>query len=391
MKIQSIMPLTMCLAVTLACNELDQQKSDGASEEKEDFDWYGEYEDKDEEDEDFDWSGEYEDKDDEYEEYEDKDEEYEDKDEEYEDKDEGYEDKDEEYSDDEKEEYGDEKEESEDGGECNNSSHSGFRTVVRAGETREFILQVPASYDASNPTPLVINFHGFGGCAADYANFVGNYYGLNDLADSENFIVAYPQGVARAKGSFEWDPGDNGAESIIDNDVFFAEALTAEISDELNVDVERVYAVGYSNGGMMAYGLACSSSDLIAASGVMSGIMLGSACDQQGSTSIIHFHGVADGALPYDGSGDFQSVASVVNIWLDHNDIPTSSLVTTQRNGGDVTHDVYSGGTQGTSVELYTIHREGNEQGGHVWFTEDIDGVSPNQILWDFLSSFTLD
>ena len=113
MKIQSIMPLTMCVALTFACNDTNQQeKPDETSEEKEEFEWSGEDSDKEEE---------------------------------YSDKDEDYSEKEEEYNEDEKEEYGDEKEESEDGGECNNSSHSNFRTIVRGGETREFILHVPAS------------------------------------------------------------------------------------------------------------------------------------------------------------------------------------------------------------------------------------------------------
>ena len=44
-----------------------------------------------------------------------------------------------------------------------------------------------------------------------------------------------------------------------------------DISSKYNVDIERVYAVGYSNGGMMAYGLANYKSDLIAAVGSVSG------------------------------------------------------------------------------------------------------------------------
>ena len=283
-------------------------------------------------------------------------------------------------------------EEGEEGSEeCNNAADSNFRTIVRGSETREFILHIPSSYDSSTPTPLIINFHGFGGCATDFADTIGNYYNLNNLADSENIIVAYPQGITRAKGAPEWDPADpSSTQSITENDVLFTRELVAEVSSELNVDSDRVYATGYSNGGMMVYGLACNAADLIAAGGIMSGIMLGTACEGDEFISLIHFHGIGDDALPYDGSGDFISVEQTVDIMLSHNNIPSDSLVTTQRNGGNVVHDVYSGGSEGTSFELYTVHSEHGKEGGHVWFSEEIDGDSPNQILWDFLSTYNL-
>ena len=273
---------------------------------------------------------------------------------------------------------------------CNNSDHDGYRTVVQGSETREYIIYVPSSYDSNTPTALIINFHGFGDCAADYSMNIGDFHNLNSLADSENFLIAYPQGVTRQKGSPEWDPGDNGTQSINDNDVYFTEQLISNISNEYNIDLSRVYATGYSNGGMMSYGLACTRTDLIAAAGIMSGIMLDDTCDENESTSIIHFHGIADDVLPYDGNQEYQSISEVVNFWLDNNNIPSSNLVTTELNDGDVLKDEYTGGSENTSVVLYTINIEYEKDGGHVWFSADIEGNSPNKILWDFLSSYSL-
>lgn len=273
---------------------------------------------------------------------------------------------------------------------CQNSNHDAYRTLDRDAETREYILHIPASYDDNTATPLVLNFHGFGGCAADFAADVGEALNLNALADSENFIVAYPQGVIRTKGDTEWDPGDNGRQNINENDVYFVEQLISDISAEFNVDGSRVYATGYSNGGMMAYGLACTSSDLIAAVGIMSGVMLADDCDANEYTSVIHFHGIEDEVLPYDGNQDYQSISDIIQFWLDHNNIPASSLVTTELNDGDVVRDVYAGGTEDTDVVLYTVKNEFDKPGGHVWFSDDIDGSTPNQILWDFLSAYSL-
>ena len=120
----------------------------------------------------------------------------------------------------------------------------------------------------------MINFHGVGGNASDYAQNIGEYNGLNTTANKNNFIVVYPQAVIGPKGSTYWTPGDNGIENIRENDTYFTKELILEIASIYNLDQNRVYAVGFSNGGMMAYGLACKRPSKIAAIGIMSGIML---------------------------------------------------------------------------------------------------------------------
>ena len=272
-----------------------------------------------------------------------------------------------------------------------NSSHPMYRTIEQRLDqetvTREYILYVPANYDHNIATPLVIIYHGFGECASGYSETIGSYYGLDVLADSENFIVAYPQGAFREKGAQYWEPGDNGEQDIRVNDVYFSEQLISDISSTFNINLSRVYAAGYSNGGMMAYSLACSRGDLFAAIGIMSGTMLDESCNINQNTPIIIFHGIGDDILPYEGNQNYQSVSEVVNFWLNHNNIPSASLVTTELNGGTVVRDEYSGGNDNTCLTLYSVYEEYGKAGGHVWFSDEINGSSPNQILWDFLSS----
>lgn len=272
---------------------------------------------------------------------------------------------------------------------CTNTALEGYGTIVQGETTREYILYIPSSYNGNAPMPLVINFHGFGGCAADYATNVGTDFDFNSVADNDSFIVVYPQGVIRAKGAPEWDPGDNGIEDINSNDLYFTEQLINKLANEYNIDQTRVYATGYSNGGMMAYGLACSRSDLVAAVGIMSGVMLPDECNESAYTSIIHFHGIADEVLPFQGNQDFQPIPDVIDFWLNHNNISSSNLISTQLNEGNVVKEEYSGGNQNTSVILYTINEEHGKEGGHVWFSDEIEGEHPNQILWDFLSNYT--
>ena len=269
-------------------------------------------------------------------------------------------------------------------------SNANYAALSYNGQTRYYTLYVPESYDASQGASLVINYHGFGGEAFAHLEEVGVQFGLHYVAEAGQFIVVYPQGVERDKGAPEWDPGDNGLEDITSNDVFFTQQLIATLASNYSIDTDRVYAIGYSNGGMMAYGLACNLADQIAAVGIMSGVMLEDDCNTDFTTSVIHFHGINDDVLPYTGNSDYQSIDSIVDFWLDHNQIPSSSLNQSNLENGAVLLEEWTGGSEGTAYTLYTINEENGSPGGHVWFSAAIDGRSPNQILWDFLSAFSL-
>ena len=275
-----------------------------------------------------------------------------------------------------------------------NCAHPGYRSLTQevGGETdvREYILHVPAGYDEAVSHPLVIVYHGFGDCASDWADAVGDYYGFNALADEEGFLVAYPQAAYRpAKESTYWEPGNNTGDHIYDNDVYFTEQLIAHVASDHNVSAEEVYAAGYSNGGMMAYSVGCTRGDMVAAIGVMSGAMLDGfdSCDPTNPVPVIIFHGVGDFVLPYAGNEWYASVAEIVGLWLDHNGIPASSQVTTQINGGNTVLEAYFGGNDGTCLSFYTVEQEYGAPGDHVWFSEAMDGETPSRILWDFFNS----
>ena len=275
---------------------------------------------------------------------------------------------------------------------CDNSSQKGFRKLVENGQQREYILHVPSSYDRNRSHPLVINFHGFGDCASEYAENIGQVLEFNSTAKEKSFLVVYPQAAFREKGARYWEPGDNGTENILTNDVYFTRQLIADVKKRYNVDLNRVYAVGYSNGGMMAYDLACVNERFIAAIGVMSGTMLGKpGAGVKTLTPVIHFHGLQDQVLPYKGNEHYQSVPDLIDSWRLHHGISRASHDRKILNDGRAVADSYLGPHQKAAVVLYTIKSEHGKPGGHVWFSDDIDGVHPNQILWDFLSDYDLD
>jgi len=272
-----------------------------------------------------------------------------------------------------------------------NSNHPGHKLMEQVSNsetyTREYILRAPENYDDESATPLLINLHGFGNCAYSYLETVGDFFGLHELADQEQFLIAYPQGAFHdEKDDTYWIPGDNGIENIYENDIYYLEQLVIDVANDYNVDLDKVFAVGYSNGGMMTYSLACNSNHVFSAVGIMSGAMLEEDCLLEMSIPIINFHGIADEVLPYEGNEYYRSVSEIVDLWLDKNGIPADNLVSEELNNGKVTRDQYYGGNENSCFTLYTITEQFGLPGGHFWFSGEINGNKPDKIMWDFFN-----
>lgn len=263
-----------------------------------------------------------------------------------------------------------------------NSKSYNANTIFHDGINREYIIYVPKSYDRTSSIPLVLNFHGFGGSASEFMN----YADMRSLAESENFILAYPQG-SYLNGASHWNPCPTGSGNKSTTDDFgFIESMINEISSRYNLDMERLYAAGYSNGGMMAYGLAHYKSDLIAAVASVSGAML----DCLGPTShpipIIHFHGTSDGIIPYNGNLEWNSVQTTLDYWIDFNNTNTNPTISKEISSEmTIENYIYGQGDRSVSVEHYKYIG-----GDHVWFNSTFQGYSTSELVWNFVSRFDI-
>jgi len=130
-------------------------------------------------------------------------------------------------------------------------SNSNTESIIHDGIDREYFLYVPDSYDGTTAVPIVFNFHGYGGNVEEFVE----YGDLRSVAETNTFILVYPQGSC-LEGSPHWNACPNGPDNKSEADDFgFVEAMINQISSEYNIDHDRIYAGGYSNGGMMAYGV----------------------------------------------------------------------------------------------------------------------------------------
>ena len=99
-----------------------------------------------------------------------------------------------------------------------------------------------------------------------------NSAGFNQIADEENFIVVYPQGSLILNLLAHWNVGGFTQISNTD-DVAFVDYLISSLSEIYNINLDRVYATGMSNGGFMSFLLACQLSNKITAIASVTGSM----------------------------------------------------------------------------------------------------------------------
>ncbi|BEP12683.1 PHB depolymerase family esterase [Acidothermaceae bacterium B102] len=268
---------------------------------------------------------------------------------------------------------------------------SSDRTITVAGLARTYHVYRPAGL--TGPAPLVVFLHGgFGnGLEAE------RYYGWNAEADQGRFLVAYPDGLHRA-----WDTGGGccgtpGTQGI--DDVGFITAMVASLERVAPIDARRVYATGISNGGIMAYTLACRTS-LFAAIGPDSATQLGP-CASPSPTSVIHVHGLADTRIRYEGGEgngsahiDGPAVPALNATWrgIDHCAAPAVSAA------GVVTTSV-AVCQHGRAVELITIAGAGHQWPGspnrpllqRVAGTDaPSTALDATSVIWQFFSAHPL-
>ena len=130
------------------------------------------------------------------------------------------------------------------------------------GASRTWVEHVPQAHDGHSPVPVVIQFHGF----PEDPTEVERQTGFGRLGSQEGFVVVAPAGRGHLPQWYEEDFGDGFVDATRSNaDVVFIDALLDRLGAELCVDLGRVYATGFSNGGAMTSVLACALEDRLAA------------------------------------------------------------------------------------------------------------------------------
>ncbi len=275
------------------------------------------------------------------------------------------------------------------------------------GFQRSYRVHVPSGYNGTTEMPLVVVIHG----AFDTAKGMEKFSGFSRLADKENFIVLYAEGIGIFGYLQHWNAGHccgKAADDQID-DVGYLVTAIEDASMRLAVDRQRIYMVGFSNGGMMTYRFAAEHPEMLAAAAPIAASIGGRPIADapewripkpKTPQPILVMHGLDDDDIPFEGGRSmhrkgersYVSVIDSVHFWVDANEcvgIPVDAYIF----GGAVQIRSWDTCRNESVTVLYKI-----EGWGHTWpgpyFTATLPADDPlfnfdaAEVIWDFFKRF---
>jgi polyhydroxybutyrate depolymerase len=238
------------------------------------------------------------------------------------------------------------------------------------GETRQYILHRPDGLQENSP--LVFVLHGLGGSASG----IREYSRMDKVADENGFAVCYPQGTGGSedtkytkKGTHFWNVGYEVHKNETVDDVEFITSLAMFLQEKYNLDSEKTFCTGMSNGGDMSYLLGCAAPDIFKAIAPITGCMMKwiyDSCNENDPVPVFHVHGTADHTTYYDGDeenrdewGAYMGVERTINLWIERNECSNTSVDTLpdidKNDGSIVIAQKNTGGKNNNEVWFYKV------------------------------------
>lgn len=274
---------------------------------------------------------------------------------------------------------------------------NGSGSIKSGGQTRTFSFHLPANQPKDN-LPLIIAYHGDG----QQGNIFQQYSGLDAVADKQNFITVYPDGLflidRRQFNRYVDDkPGygalnDPDARGIFDlrapDDVLFTSDLIDYFVETYHVNRNRVYVTGHSGGGVMCYSLTVQLPKKIAAFAPVATNLWGNqaymdayfASDQYVKVPILQIQSVGDPVVP-SPIADYPKQATAV--WPMSNFAARNCGSTSYQTNvlNDMIDSLTFCGTDKKLVLLMT------KDASHGWSSEKVNTA---QIIWNFVKNYEL-
>jgi polyhydroxybutyrate depolymerase len=262
-------------------------------------------------------------------------------------------------------------------------------------QTRSFMVENHESN--RNKRPLVIMLHGGGGNAQN-AKMMTDF---SNKAKNDDFVIIYPNGSGRNEESLlTWNATHCCAFAMNNDvdDIAFLNAIIDHAISHYNVDANRIYLTGMSNGAMMTHKAAIALSPKIAAIATDVGTMFGDEARPQTGVPAMIINGLKDEMIPYNGgySGGIrgawdntplQPVLYQSEFWAKANNcknipqiIETNLIITYKYacpNNNNVTQIIV-------------------KQGNHAWYggkagrrkaQQPDNSINATDIIWDFFKS----
>jgi polyhydroxybutyrate depolymerase len=194
-----------------------------------------------------------------------------------------------------------------------------YDSIGTGDRDRHFTLVIPDGAQRGRPLPTVVALHG----GLMNGKSMRRIFGMDDLGQQDRFAVVYPDAVGR-----RWNDGVSGSGDGAD-DVRFLRNLADHLVRQGVADPKRLYLIGMSNGGMMAYRVACQAPGIFAAYAAVIANMpknVADGCRPGGGTPLIVINSTDDPVIPFEGGevgrwarGEVLSTPETVEFWQRRN------------------------------------------------------------------------
>jgi poly(3-hydroxybutyrate) depolymerase len=269
---------------------------------------------------------------------------------------------------------------------------------LEVGEVTRAALLVNGGADRGL-RPAVIVLHGGGGSA----EAIRQASGFDGVAVDHDFVVVYGQGTEYADDRRAWNHGFLNREAVLAaDDIAYLDALIDELIAGHEVDPQRVFLAGVSNGGMMALRYAVARADRLAGVASAAGAMFTLVDAPSRPVPILLIHGALDQEVPPEGGwsgtglvrvtqlAPYQPLTDTVNFWVESN---RSEFEPTLEEEGSLVTTLHGPRVEGTMTKLLW-----DSSGGHGWPGRPsprpenpalAPGVQGAEYMWKFFSEQT--
>jgi polyhydroxybutyrate depolymerase len=261
------------------------------------------------------------------------------------------------------------------------------------GTKANYRLHVPKDYDGTKPLPVVIMFHGYGirrgqGDTEKGAEGFEVVSNMSNIADREQFIAVYPDG--NPSSSYSWNNGQWFFSKR--NDVAFTKGMMDVLEANLNVDKERMYLLGYSQGGSFTHSIGNKLSGRIAAAVENGGWMSGMEKQPESPYPMMTIQSIADSVARFEGSPwyniEMKPEAYTTDFYARANGINGPGEVSTRvgEDGSQVKDVVFRNPQTGAEVRTVLLEKQ-----KHLWFGgigAEVAPINASEEAWAFLKRF---
>ncbi|MBC8376879.1 MAG: T9SS type A sorting domain-containing protein [FCB group bacterium] len=264
------------------------------------------------------------------------------------------------------------------------------------GYERDYIVFLPENFEPG--LPLVFNLHGYGGTA----EWQIEHTLMNQVADTANFVVVYPNAINTVWNSGISNNPNYPAPDV--DDVAFISALIDTVYANYQINLDRVYTCGMSNGGFMTLKLVCELNNRFAKAASLAGAMtnaLMNDCDSALPIPMLLMHATGDSIVLYRGSEYWSSADETLGHWVDFNgcyyEADTLSLPDIDLSD-ECTVDViqYNDCDDNSEVVMYILNNAGHtwpgwgeeyETGTLAFLGATIRDITADVEIWNFFNS----